>query len=178
MSASNVDIHLQEDRIVEMTEGMSYLQIGILISRLNVIMRTRRNEHIAAETREIMIAMFGQYDRPRPTVGTLAPGGARRRPVVERPPPAGRVTKTISKAEFDGFCAEDCAVCMTNVKKGDTLTTNCNHSFCKGCLNRWMRPSSNGNRKCPACRSDVFRITKYIKSRAKGVTHVPDAVIV
>jgi hypothetical protein len=173
MSASNVDIHLQEDRIVEMTEGMSYLQIGILISRLNVIMRTRRNEYIAAETREIMIAMFGQYERPRPTVGTLAPGGARR-----RPPQVGRVTKTISKAEFEGVCAEECAVCMTNVKKRDTLTTNCNHSFCKGCLNRWMRPSSNGNHKCPTCRSDVFRITKYIKSKAKGVTPLPDAVIV
>jgi hypothetical protein len=46
-----------------------------------------------------------------------------------------------------------CAICMKEgLKNEDIYTTDCNHSFCKSCLDDWFK---RGNQTCPLCRSHI-----------------------
>jgi hypothetical protein len=69
-----------------------------------------------------------------------------------------RKYKRIIATDYEAINTEPCAVCMENQKKGDTITTECNHSFCKPCWNNWM---DTNNRTCPCCRKECKSITVY-----------------
>jgi hypothetical protein len=69
-----------------------------------------------------------------------------------------RKYKRISTTDYDAESTEPCAVCMEKRKKGDTITTECNHSFCKPCWNKWM---DTNNRTCPCCRNACKSVTVY-----------------
>jgi hypothetical protein len=69
-----------------------------------------------------------------------------------------RKYKRIISTDYEAINTEPCAVCMENQKKGDTITTVCNHSFCKPCWNNWM---DTNNRTCPCCRKECKSITVY-----------------
>ena len=69
-----------------------------------------------------------------------------------------RKYKRISATDYEAVNNDPCAVCMENQKKGDTITTECNHSFCKPCWNNWM---DTNNRTCPCCRNRCKSITVY-----------------
>lgn len=46
-----------------------------------------------------------------------------------------------------------CTICMKEeLKKEDIYTTDCNHMFCKKCLDDWFQ---RGNQTCPLCRSYI-----------------------
>ena len=46
-----------------------------------------------------------------------------------------------------------CTICFgENFTDDDTYKTECNHIFCKNCLDTWF---SRGNKCCPLCRSDI-----------------------
>ncbi len=46
-----------------------------------------------------------------------------------------------------------CTICMKEeLNNEDIYTTNCNHSFCKSCLDDWFK---RGNQTCPLCRSEI-----------------------
>jgi len=46
-----------------------------------------------------------------------------------------------------------CTICMKeDLKNEDIYTTDCNHSFCKECLDDWFQ---RGNQTCPLCRSHI-----------------------
>lgn len=45
-----------------------------------------------------------------------------------------------------------CTVCYNTIDDKDKCTTNCNHIYCKGCLNKWF---DRGNVECPMCRVPV-----------------------
>ena len=45
-----------------------------------------------------------------------------------------------------------CIVCYNTIEKENICKTNCNHIYCKGCLNEWL---DRGNVDCPMCRSPV-----------------------
>ena len=46
-----------------------------------------------------------------------------------------------------------CTICMKEeLKNEDIYTTDCNHSFCKECLDDWFQ---RGNNSCPLCRSEI-----------------------
>ena len=45
-----------------------------------------------------------------------------------------------------------CIVCYNTIEKGNICTTNCNHIYCKSCLNEWF---DRGNIDCPMCREPV-----------------------
>lgn len=45
----------------------------------------------------------------------------------------------------------ECPICLENYSnKENIVTTNCNHSFCKSCLEKWK--TKNTNSTCPICR--------------------------
>lgn len=50
-----------------------------------------------------------------------------------------------------------CTICMKEeLKNEDIYTTDCNHSFCKECLDDWFQ---RGNQTCPICRSYINTYT-------------------
>lgn len=45
-----------------------------------------------------------------------------------------------------------CIVCYNTIENRNICTTNCNHIYCKSCLNEWF---NRGNVDCPMCREPV-----------------------
>ena len=46
-----------------------------------------------------------------------------------------------------------CTICMKeDIIDEDIYTTDCNHIFCKKCLDDWFQ---RGNKSCPLCRSEI-----------------------
>jgi len=45
-----------------------------------------------------------------------------------------------------------CSICFEDYSVNDTYNTECNHMFCKGCLDDWF---SRGNKCCPLCRTEI-----------------------
>jgi hypothetical protein len=45
-----------------------------------------------------------------------------------------------------------CSICLEDYNNEYTYKTECNHSFCKSCLDDWL---SRGNKKCPLCRQEI-----------------------
>jgi len=95
--------------------------------------------------------------RPRPTVVERV--NALRS--LTRPP----TIKTISRANFEANCENMCSICHETHKKGDSMTTPCNHEFGKECWENWLA-NTNSNRKCPNCREVCYRITTF-KTRTR-----------
>jgi hypothetical protein len=45
-----------------------------------------------------------------------------------------------------------CPICMVEVSEEEKCITECNHSFCKGCIHSWL----NRNKvSCPSCRREI-----------------------
>ena len=103
------------------------------------------------------------YIPPRRQVG---PYTAPLRPVVRRNPLEKMVT--IKKADFEAPCIDSCPICLDIHKKGDSLTTECNHEFGKDCYNFWMN-SLSSNKKCPTCRKDCPKVTYYKTRKTKPI---------
>lgn len=82
--------------------------------------------------------------------------------MIPRPP----TIKTISKANFSSDCENMCSICHDTHKKGDSVTTQCEHHFGKQCWDTWME-NPYSNRKCPNCREVCYRITTY-KTRTRS----------
>jgi hypothetical protein len=53
----------------------------------------------------------------------------------------------------------NCLICNRNVYKICTVSTNCGHSFCKGCFQVWC--SKNKAFKCPHCKVWYPRFVKF-----------------
>jgi len=50
-----------------------------------------------------------------------------------------------------------CAICLTNdIVQLDKCTTQCNHNFCKSCLDTWF---DRGKNTCPMCRQSIRYFT-------------------
>jgi len=45
-----------------------------------------------------------------------------------------------------------CSVCLQTILPVDLCLTNCNHEFCKGCLDKWFNSKKSS---CPLCRTDI-----------------------
>lgn len=53
----------------------------------------------------------------------------------------------------------ECPICICVVSKPETITTNCNHTFCNDCFNRFLLNCSRENApSCPLCRKSVIHI--------------------
>jgi len=49
------------------------------------------------------------------------------------------------------YCDVDCCICMEKIFVDECKETECNHTFHKGCLDRWLEESSS----CPLCRAQI-----------------------
>lgn len=62
--------------------------------------------------------------------------------------------KTLSEDQFNQLIfnreLSSCCICMENKKLNVQL--NCNHTFCKPCIKKWLTEKSN---TCPTCRTEV-----------------------
>lgn len=56
-----------------------------------------------------------------------------------------------SPNESSGSNDEKCSVCLSSINS-DSYTTNCNHTFCKGCIEEWF---DNNHSDCPMCRTRI-----------------------
>ena len=61
-----------------------------------------------------------------------------------------------------------CTVCMKEgLTNEEIYYTNCNHEFCKSCLDDWFQI---GNKSCPLCRSEIDNY-KYKGENYKLIIH-------
>jgi hypothetical protein len=47
----------------------------------------------------------------------------------------------------------ECPLCLEEFKRSDGVTTNCNHSYCASCYEKYTK------RSCPCCRQHVDTLT-------------------
>jgi hypothetical protein len=67
-----------------------------------------------------------------------------------------------------------CTICMKEeLDNEDIYTTNCNHFFCKECLDDWFK---RGNQTCPLCRSEIDNYT-YKEEKYKLIIHTIETEI-
>ena len=45
-----------------------------------------------------------------------------------------------------------CSICLQSILPVDLCRTNCNHEFCKECLDHWFNSKRSS---CPLCRTDI-----------------------
>ena len=48
----------------------------------------------------------------------------------------------------------ECAICYQE-NKDSSFTTECNHTFCQGCMTKWLLTNNN----CPLCRTNIVNTT-------------------
>lgn len=64
---------------------------------------------------------------------------------------------------------DQCSICIGNMKGKVVKTTPCNHTFCKVCFDRLIEfhreNFTSYSIKCPLCRCDIFKGTKYVKNK-------------
>lgn len=51
---------------------------------------------------------------------------------------------------------QECSICICDVDEG--VTTNCNHTYCKKCIEMWLE---TGNTSCPLCNGDITDYKNY-----------------
>lgn len=63
---------------------------------------------------------------------------------------------TASLEELNELVSNECCMCLETPKKMDSVTTNCNHTYCADCYTRYKK------RTCPMCRQYVYSLTTYV----------------
>ena len=74
----------------------------------------------------------------------------------------------IKKADLVRTMPEPCSICQESYTKLMSVTANCGHGCCKGCMTQWLETKYNSgqNATCPMCRVQVTMVTGY-RERAK-----------
>ena len=74
------------------------------------------------------------------------------------------ITRIMETQNDDTPAAEwTCPICQDFNR--DTKTTSCNHTFCTGCLDRWL----SSNHTCPMCRTQIREPT-HCTGNTSGLT--------
>lgn len=69
----------------------------------------------------------------------------------------GKAEEAIQEEKYEETgveCQTDeitCGICYTELYVGNSVTTNCNHNYCKKCFFRWIEVNST----CPQCRAPI-----------------------
>ena len=45
-----------------------------------------------------------------------------------------------------------CSICLDTINENNLCKTNCNHSYCKSCIDRWFDKQKVS---CPMCRTKI-----------------------
>ena len=143
MSSSYYNQQVQQDRLAAFT----------LINTLTNMPRNLTDEDITRIRLEISFTI-ARLTLNRNTALAIE----RMNPTTKRVYKPSRKYKRISEEEYEAENTDPCSVCMEIHKKCNTITTECKHSFCKPCWNKWM---DTNNRTCPYCRGQCKSITVY-----------------
>ena len=86
--------------------------------------------------------------------------------------PKQKVT-VIKHADLVRTMPEPCSICQESYTKLVSVTANCGHGCCKGCMTQWLetKHAAGQNATCPMCRVKVTMVTGY-RERAKSVRKV------
>jgi hypothetical protein len=113
---------------------------------------------------------------------TPAPAQAPRinRQVRQKRRPA-RKSVALKKSELDAMMTDACCICMDEYTRVNSVTTSCEHAFCKGCYNAHEQSGLSKRMPkvcCPICRAENPKITEYRARRVKiavapGVVTLP-----
>ena len=55
----------------------------------------------------------------------------------------------------------ECPICLNNMNIDDICITNCNHQFCKSCLNKWFDKKKT---TCPICIQEIKSYTNNLEN--------------
>lgn len=72
--------------------------------------------------------------------------------------------------ELNTIWAQDCAICLTNLKSTPRIQTHCTHVFHEACFMKWL-DINNGCATCPLCRRAVVE-SKPFALRVKTIDNV------
>ena len=89
-------------------------------------------------------------------------------PVVRPRRRRARKSKALSITEIEEVIEDPCCICFETYTRGQSITTCCNHTFCKDCYD--SHEKSTPKSKCPMCRKENPVVTEYRtrKERASG----------
>lgn len=124
-------------------------------------------ENINNNVAMALIRMFDDEDEDVEDENPIVPNAHQFVPQV---PFVGIISKpkqkvsVIKKADLIRNMPEPCFICQENYTKLESLTANCGHGCCKGCMTQWLETKHNAT--CPLCRVKVTTITGY-RERAK-----------
>ena len=78
------------------------------------------------------------------------------------------IVETINESSKESKDQYTCTICMKeDLNKDEIYYTNCNHEFCKPCLDDWFK---RGNQSCPLCRSKI-NYYKHNDEKYKLIIH-------
>ena len=94
-------------------------------------------------------------------------------PFVRRVSKPKQKVSVIKRADLTRTMPDLCSICQENYTKLESVTANCGHGCCKGCMTQWLETKHNSgqNATCPMCRVKVTMVTGY-RERAKSVRKV------
>jgi hypothetical protein len=72
----------------------------------------------------------------------------------------------IGRARFEAICKDECAICLEKHTNGDSVITECGHTFGSQCWETWMS-NPTGNHTCPTCRHNKPKTTFFAMRRDK-----------
>ena len=89
-----------------------------------------------------------------------------------------RKSKALPKAEIDKDMEDPCSICFEPYTRADSVSTCCNHKFCKTCYGSHEKSVARGKLvTCPMCRKEnpvvtEYRIRKPRETKPKNVTTI------
>ena len=89
-----------------------------------------------------------------------------------------RKLKALPKAEIDKDMEDPCSICFEPYKRADSVSTCCNHKFCKTCYGSHEKSVVRGKLvTCPMCRKEnpvvtEYRARKSRETKPKNVTTI------
>lgn len=58
---------------------------------------------------------------------------------------------------FLNISDNECILCMNEINKDDSYKLDCDHYFCKSCINIWLEERND----CPLCSNEINKINKF-----------------
>ena len=78
--------------------------------------------------------------------------------------------KAVTQVELEEQMSDTCCFCLEEFKRADAVTTDCKHSFCTTCYERFRscpRATVHQKRTCPCCRKWVTKLMTYRDKETK-----------
>ena len=73
------------------------------------------------------------------------------------------VTKIVKRSVVEAMMPDKCGICLDAHSRGDTITTDCGHDYCKPCFNLLasIKNAEDKDIMCPNCRNICDKIIDF-----------------